>query len=141
MHKYLIFNIDNVCTGVFDEEVENSIAYDYDPTKQWFPTIQLIDGVVTHTMAGVSVANQEKRFNAAKEAEDFQKYKLSRVSVIKSSAARLISEMDWKVERAKEQDQLENTTDKFLYIAVIGALVFSLLIELYYEGVFGHWLA
>lgn len=40
--------------------------------------------------------------------------------------------------RYKDFDEFENTTDKFLYIAVIGALVFSLLIELYYEGVFGH---
>ena len=37
----------------------------------------------------------------------------------------------------KDFDEFENTTDKFLYIAVIGALVLSLLIELYYEGVFG----
>lgn len=40
--------------------------------------------------------------------------------------------------RYKDFDEFENTTDKFLYIAIIGALVFSLLIELYYEGVFGH---
>ena len=40
--------------------------------------------------------------------------------------------------RYKDFDEFENTTDKFLYIAVIRALVFSLLIELYYEGVFGH---
>jgi hypothetical protein len=40
--------------------------------------------------------------------------------------------------RYKDFDEFENTTDKFLYIAVIGALVFSLLIELYYEGVFGR---
>jgi len=40
--------------------------------------------------------------------------------------------------RYKDFDEFENTTDKFLYIAIIGALVFSLLIELYYEGVFGR---
>ena len=39
--------------------------------------------------------------------------------------------------RYKDFDEFENTTDKFLYIAIIGALVLSLLIELYYEGVFG----
>ena len=40
--------------------------------------------------------------------------------------------------RYKDFDEFENTTDKFLYIAIIGVLVFSLLIELCYEGVFGH---
>ena len=37
----------------------------------------------------------------------------------------------------KDFDEFEDTNDKFLYIAIIGALVLSLLIELYYEGVFG----
>lgn len=110
--KYLIFSVDNICTGVFDDEIENSVGFDYDPKKHWFPTLQLVDGVVVHTMPGITVVNQEKRFNAAKEEADFQNYKLMKVPSIKARAAELISNLDWKVTRATEQDQLAGTTDK-----------------------------
>jgi len=112
MKKYLEFNIDNKCCGVFDTADNNRYEFDYDPNLYFLPTLELRDGVVVHTMPGLTYQEQETKFNSDKEKEDLEKIKLDNLIVIKNRAKAKIEELSWKLERAKEQDLLEGTSTK-----------------------------
>jgi len=112
--KYLEFNLDNTCIGVFDSPAAGRYEFDYDPAKYFLPTLQLKDGKVVHTLPGLSYKDQETTFNKAKEAADFEQNKINIIPTIKSHAAEKIRLISWKLERAKEQDELAGTTDKTL---------------------------
>lgn len=118
--KYLTFDpLTNEATNHFDTEAEahtTCYAYPYNPATELLATLKLIDGVVVHTLAGKTLAQQVAEYNTVKEADSLQKYKESRIPQIKSKAAEKIMALDWQLERAKEQDQLENTTSKTLEV-------------------------
>ena len=118
--KYLTFDpLTNEATNHFDTEAEahtTCYAYPYNPATELLATLKLIDGVVVHTMLGKTLAQQIAKYNADKEADSLQKYKESKIPQIKSSAAEKIMALDWQLERAKEQDQLDNTTSKTLEV-------------------------
>jgi hypothetical protein len=118
--KYLTFDpLSNEATNHFDTEAEahtTCYAYPYNPATELLATLKLIDGVVVHTMPGKTFAQQVAEYNSAKEADSLQKYKESRIPQIKNKAAEKIMALDWQLERAKEQDQLENTTSKTLEV-------------------------
>ena len=118
--KYLTFDpLTNEATNHFDTEAEahtTCYAYPYNPATELLATLKLIDGVVVHTMLGKTLAQQIAKYNADKEADSLQKYKESKIPQIKSSAAEKIMSLDWQLERAKEQDQLDNTTSKTLEV-------------------------
>jgi hypothetical protein len=118
--KYLTFDpLTNEATNYFDTEAEahtTCYAYPYDPTKELLATLKLINGVVVHTMQGKTLTQQIEKYNADKEADSLQKHKESKIPQIKNKAAEKIMALDWKLERAREQDQLENTTAKTLEV-------------------------
>mgnify|MGYP000096119895 CR=1 FL=1 len=118
--KYLTFDpLTNEATNFFDNEADahtTSYAYPYDPATELLATLKLIDGEVVHTMLGKTLAQQLAQYNSAKEADSLQKYKESKIPLIKHKAAEKIMALDWQLERAKEQDQLENTTSKTLAV-------------------------
>jgi len=118
--KYLTFDVlTNEATNYFDTEAEahtTCYAYPYNPATELLATLKLIDGKVVHTMAGKTLAQQVAEYNTVKEADSLQKYKESRIPQIKNKAAEKIMALDWQLERAKEQDQLENTTSKTLAV-------------------------
>ena len=100
---------------IFDTEAEahtTCYAYPYDPATELLATLKLINGEVVHTKAGKTLAQQIAEYNSAKQADSLQKRKESVVPLIKNKAAEKIMALDWQLERAKEQDQLENTTSK-----------------------------
>jgi len=118
--KYLTFDpLTNEATNFFDAESDahtTSYAYPYNPATELLATLKLIDGVVVHTMPGKTLDQQVTEYNSAKEADSLQKYKESRIPQIKAKAAEKIMALDWQLERAKEQDQLENTTSRVLEV-------------------------
>jgi hypothetical protein len=118
--KYLTFDpLTNEAANHFDNEADahtTCYAYPYNPATELLATLKLINGVVVHTKAGKTLAQQVAEYNLAKEADSLQKHKESVVLLIKNKAAEKIMALDWKLERAKEQDQLENTTAKTLEV-------------------------
>lgn len=118
--KYLTFDpLTNEATNHFDNEADahtTCYAYSYNPATELLATLKLIDGVVVHTMAGKTLDQQIAEYNTVKEADSLQKYKESRIPHIKNKAAEKIMALDWQLERAKEQDQLENTTSRVLEV-------------------------
>lgn len=118
--KYLTFDpLTNEATSHFDNQADahtTSYPYPYDPAIELLASLKLVDGEVVHTMQGMSLAEQVSTYNAAKLAASFQLYKESRIPLIKNKAAEKISALDWRLERAKEQDQLADTTSKTLEV-------------------------
>lgn len=114
--KYLIFNPSGECTGYFDTQEPDSVPYDFDPDKIWFSTLRLENDKVIHLYPNLSRQDQEKQFNKDKEEEDFKRQKESMIPLVKIQAANQIRELDWKLERAKEQDQLSGGNSKTLEI-------------------------
>lgn len=108
--KHLIFSPTNECTNFFDEPQRDSVPYDFDPEVTWFSTLKLQDGQVVQSYPGLSRQEQEARFNADKVAADFEREKTLKIPMIKSFAGEKIRELDWKLERARELDELEGST-------------------------------
>lgn len=118
--KYLTFDpLTNEAINFFDNEADAHTVcypYPYNPATELLATLQLVNGAVVHTMPGRTLAQQVSEYNAAKEADALQKYKEAKVPLIKNTAAEKITALDWKLERAKEQDLLEGTTSKELEV-------------------------
>lgn len=112
MKKYLQFNIDNTCSGVFDNPGEGLYEFEFEENKFFLPTLKLENNVVVHTMPGLSYSEQEIKYNSDKEKSDLEQLKLDLIPMIKLEAGRQIQELDWKLERAKEQDMLAGTSTK-----------------------------
>jgi hypothetical protein len=118
--KYLTFDpLTTEATSHFDNQADahtTSYPYPYDPATELLASLKLVDGAVVHTMKGMSLPEQVTAYNAAKMSAGFQQYKESKIPLIKNKAAEKISALDWRLERAKEQDQLANTTSKTLEV-------------------------
>jgi hypothetical protein len=118
--KYLTFDpLTNEATSYFDAEADSHTtcyAYPYNSATELLASLKLIDGKVVHTMAGKSLSEQVATYNSAKEEASFQEYKQSKIPLLKSKAAEKISALDWRLERAKEQDQLAGSTSKVLEV-------------------------
>lgn len=118
--KYLTFDeLTNEANNFFDTEADahtTCYAYPYNPATELLATLKLINGVVVHTMPGKTLAQQVAEYNAAKEADALQKYKEAKIPLIKNTAAEKITALDWRLERAREQDLLEGTTSKELEV-------------------------
>ena len=108
--KHLIFNPSNECTGFFDDPQPDTVPYDFDPAVTWFTALKLQDGQVVQMYPGLSRQAQEARFNADKEAADFEREKTLQIPGIKLIAAEKIRNLDWRLERARELDELEGGT-------------------------------
>ena len=118
--KYLTFDsLTNEATNFFDNEADahtTCYPYPYNPATELLATLKLVDGAVVHTMPGMTLEQQVAAYNAAKEADALQKYKESRIPILKNNAAEKIVALNWKLERAREQDILEGTTSKELEV-------------------------
>lgn len=118
--KYLTFDpLTNEAINFFDTEADAQATcypYPYNPATELLATLKLVNGTVVHTKSGKTLAQQVAEYNAAKEAESLDNYKASRIPLIKNKAAEKISDLDWKLERAREQDLLEGTTSKELEV-------------------------
>ena len=110
--KHLIFSPTNECTCFFDEPQPDSVPYDFDPATTWFSTLKLQDGQVVQSYPGLSRQEQEARFNADKQAADFEREKTLKIPMIKSFAGEKIRDLDWRLERARELDEIEGGTVK-----------------------------
>lgn len=110
--KYLHFNESNECCGVFDNAAPGLVAYDLDDSREWSSCLVLVDGVVTNPYAGVPRSGQEAAFNQAKEQANFEHIKSTKIPQIKMWTADALSKTEWRVERAREQDLLDNTTTR-----------------------------
>ena len=86
--KYLTFDpLTNEATNYFDTEAEahtTCYAYPYNPATELLATLKLIDGEVVHTKAGKTLVQQVAEYNSAKEADSLQKYKESKIPLIKN---------------------------------------------------------
>lgn len=110
--KYLSFNNDGKCTGVFDTEEPNTVAYDLDDTKEWFSCLLLVNGEVTNPFAHLAREAQPDAYNQAVEQASFEYIRSMRVPMVKEATSVLLAETAWRLERAREQDELDGTTDK-----------------------------